>query len=191
MTTGETVWKEALEKGVELCDRTGTEIVFRYLAESDDLELITSMLHEAYGRLATAGMNYVASHQDVDIARRRAAKGETIVAFEEGLIVGVVTLSTVASTKGCPFYDRTDVASFGQFAVRTARQGRGIGSLLIHLLEQRARENGVNELALDTSENATDLIQMYEAKGYRFIEYADWEVTNYRSLILSKRLSAL
>ena len=184
------MWKEAFEKGVALRDRTGTEIVFRYLAESDDLESITSMLHEAYGRLASAGMKYVASYQDVDITRRRAAKGETIVAFEEALIVGVITLSNVASTKGCPFYDRTDVASFGQFAVRPARQGHGIGSLLIDLVEQRAREVGVHELALDTSEDATDLIEMYKAKGYRFIEYVDWKITNYRSLILAKRLSA-
>lgn len=87
-----------------------------------------------------------------------------------------------------PFYDRDDVASFGQFAVRPSHQGRGIGSALLDLVEARAREKGVAELALDTSEGATQLIDMCRARGFRFIEYVQWRDTNYRSVIMSKAL---
>ena len=30
---------------------------------------------------------------------------------------------------------------------------------------------------------------MYTKRGYRFIEYSQWDIVNYRSVILSKRLS--
>jgi len=46
----------------------------------------------------------------------------------------------------------------------------------------------VAELALNTSELATGLISMYMKKGYRFIEYVQWDDVNYQSVILSKAL---
>ena len=103
--------------------------------------------------------------------------------------MGIVTLAEIASTRGSPFYDREDVASFGQFAVRPSHQGRGIGAKLMSLVEERAREKGVRELALDTSERAADLIAMYRARGFRFIEHIQWGDTNYRSMVFSKTLS--
>ena len=33
-----------------------------------------------------------------------------------------------------------------------------------------------------------ELITWYERRGYRFVEYCDWEVTNYRSVIHTKTL---
>lgn len=77
-----------------------------------------------------------------------------------------MTLKDAAATHGSPFYDRPDVASFGQFAVRPSHQGCGIGSTLMRLVEQRARDKGAAALALDTAEHATHLIVMYEVKGY-------------------------
>jgi GNAT superfamily N-acetyltransferase len=133
-------------------------------------------------------MRFVASHQDSAITRKRIARGETIVAEDEGLIVGVVTLKRAGETHGSPFYERPDVAGFGQFAVRPSHQGRGIGSALLNLVQRRAAEQGVRQLALDTSEHATDLIAFYEAKGFRFVERLQWPDVNYRSVVLAKQL---
>lgn len=69
-----------------------------------------------------------------------------------------------------------------------ALQRQGIGSRLMDIVEARACERGVAELALDTSEHAEALIAMYARRGDRFIEYSQWDVVNYRSVILSKRL---
>ena len=77
--------------------------------------------------------------------------GETIVAADGDEIVGVITLNDAEKTHGSPFYDRHDVALFGQFAVRPLHKGRGICSKLIDLVEQRAAEKGIAELGLDTS----------------------------------------
>jgi GNAT superfamily N-acetyltransferase len=146
------------------------------------------MLHEAYAPLAARGMRFVASHQDSNVTRRRMARGETVVAQHGDLIVGVVTLKRASESHGSPFYEQPEVAGFGQFAVRPSHQGRGIGAMLLRLIEQRASELGVRQLALDTSEKASDLIALYQAKGFTFVEYLQWPEVNYRSVVLAKRL---
>ena len=186
---------EALHRGLSITEALGNDVLYRYANESDDIEGLTAMLHEAYSPLAEAGMRFVASYQDVDTTRRRMAKGETIVAIADidttnmpDVIVGVITLTRPGDTVGSPFYDRRDVASFGQFAVRPSHQGRGIGGVLMRLVEDRARECGASMIGLDTSERATRLIDLYERRGYRFLEYAQWKSVNYRSVVLAKQL---
>jgi GNAT superfamily N-acetyltransferase len=134
-------------------------------------------------------MRFLASHQDASVTKRRVAAGETIVAVDADSIVGIVTLTEAANTHGSPLYDRPDVAGVHQFAVRPSYQGRGIGSTLLQLAERRARENGVGTVALDTSEQAAYLIAFYESRGYRFVEHVQWQVTNYRSVVLAKPLT--
>jgi predicted N-acetyltransferase YhbS len=146
--------KESLRRGYPLPDRTGRTIVYRYLDARDDLDALTAMLHDAYAPLAAAGMRYVAAYQDTATMRERTERGETIVATDEGDVIGIVTLADVARTTGTPFYDRPDVAMFGQYAVRPSHQRRGIGAQLVKLVEERAR----------------------------------WKKTNYRSVIMGKRV---
>jgi GNAT superfamily N-acetyltransferase len=81
------------------------------------------------------------------------------------------------------------VARFGQFAVRPSYQRAGIGSTLMSLIERRAAERGVVELALDTSEHAAHLIAFYQASGYRFVEHCQWAMVNYRSVLFAKRVA--
>jgi hypothetical protein len=56
--------------------------------------------------------------------------------------------------------------------------------------EREARRLGTTDLALDTAEGATHLIRWYEQLGYRTVDYTRWDVTNYRSVIMNKRLVA-
>jgi hypothetical protein len=56
-------------------------------------------------------------------------------------------------------------------------------------VEHHAACDGAHEMALDTSEHAHHLIEIYKNRGYRFVEYAQWSVTNYRSVVLSKSLT--
>lgn len=146
------------------------------------------MLHEAYAPLAEQGLRFLATHQDSGMTRRRMSRGDTILALEADEIVGTITLKDVEHTSGSPFYDRPDVAGFGQFAVRPSHQRRGIGSTLLKLVEALAWEKNVKMLALDTSEHASELVALYEAKGYSFVEYVQWPDVNYRSRIFAKAL---
>jgi GNAT superfamily N-acetyltransferase len=178
----------ALQRGLRLADRTGRGILYRYISPTDDLDIITEMLHDSYAPLAEQGLRFLASHQDSDTTRKRMSRGETILALDGDEIVGTITLKEASRTQGSAFYNRTDVAGFGQFAVRPSHQECGIGSMLLDLVEQRAREKGIAMLALDTSEHAARLIALYTSKGYSFVEYVRWPVVNYRSMIFAKPL---
>ncbi|MCD4709011.1 MAG: GNAT family N-acetyltransferase [Candidatus Sabulitectum sp.] len=165
------------------------EIVIRRLSSSDSLEELTALLHRSYRCLLDLGFRYVASYQDMKRTKRRLDKGDTFVAVYKGLITGTITLRRMDSTSGSPWYKRDDVTSFGQFAVDPDFQGRGIGTALLNTVEEAARTWKVREIALDTAEGAKHLRLFYERRGYRFIEFVNWSVTNYRSVILSKTLS--
>ena len=108
------------------------------------------------------------------------------MAIADGAVVGTVTLSRIEETRGCAFYDRPDVASFGQFAVEPALQGRGVGSMLLDVVDALAMERGVGQLALDTAAPATDLIAYYTARGFSVVDHLQWEAVNYPSVVLAR-----
>lgn len=163
---------------------------FRRLEPTDSIADLTLFLHRAYAELADSGLRYVATHQSEETTRKRIEGGECFVAFIGGRLAGTITLHDAAHARGCPWYDRPDVANFHMLAVDPELRGRGLGGLLIELVEERAAATGAAEIACDTAEQATHLIQLYERRGYRFVELADWRpTTNYRSVVLSKKLT--
>lgn len=168
-------------------------IDIRPLAPTDSFDDITDLLHRAYAPLAAKGMHYVASHQSADVTRDRALRGETFVAIEDGRIVGTITLepapASVNPTAGGEFYDQPGIAHFGQYAVDPRLKGTGLGKRLLRRIEERAKELGAVELALDTSVHASGLIALYERWGYRHVGDIDWRPSvNYPSVVLSKTL---
>lgn len=166
-------------------------VTIRPLAATDSISELTALLHRAYAPLAERGMEYLATHQDDDTTRCRTAEGECFVAVhDDGRIVGTIVLIPAHGPGDVPYYDRPDVACFGQFAVEPALQGAGIGARLMDTVERRAAETGAREIALDTAETAVELIATYTRRGYRVVAGADWDVTNYRSVIMSRALAA-
>jgi GNAT superfamily N-acetyltransferase len=163
-------------------------VTIRRFHKTDSIEELTDLLHRAYRRLADMDLRFLATHQDRETTLRRTQTGICLIAEIDGRLVGTVTYYDPEHTKGSPWLDRDDVAHFGQLAVEPALQGRGIGRLLIDHVEAMAVECRVNELALDTAEPARHLIEWYQRLGYRFIEYVQWEVTNYRSVVMSKAM---
>lgn len=103
-------------------------------------------------------------------------------------LVGTILFHEVEDAKGPPWFARSDVDSFSQFAVDPDLQRNGAGRLLLETVERRAAECGARELGLSMAEPDTALMQYYLRRGYRFIERWVWPYTNYRSAILSKTL---
>ncbi len=165
------------------------DVVIRELQPKDSVAELTALLHLAYGRLRDMGLRYMATHQGDEITRERIESGECYVGVRDGHIVATLTFRSPSQTDGCPWYDRPDVASFGQFAVHPDLHGQGIGRALMELAEKRALETGARELALDTAEAAGHLIEMYESRGYRVVDKVDWPETNYVSVVMSKQLT--
>ncbi len=156
--------------------------------ESDDISAMTAMLHRAYGQLAELGFRYHATWQDEETTHRRLSQGLAFVAELDSRIVGTATLYLPPSETGCAWYDREDVARFGQFGVEPSLQRRGIGSQLLEIIEATTLAHGVPNLALDTAEGAAHLVELYERRGFVYVCHADWDITNYRSVIMNKRL---
>lgn len=165
-------------------------IDFRLASPDRDAAELTALLHRAYARLGDMGLRYMAVDQTADITRQRMAMGECHLAVLDGAIVGTVLFKPTDRTRGSPWLDRPDIASLAQLAVDPLIQGAGLGNRLMALAETRARESGAREIALDTAEPATHLRHWYSSRGYRFIEYAQWKHTNYRSVVMSKVLPA-
>ncbi len=161
-------------------------VELRILDPAEPVSELTTLLHRAYARLATMGLRYMATHQSDAVTRDRAASGECWLAVSGGSIVGTVLFKAAERTAGSPWLDRPEVASLGQFAVMPEWQDTGLGTRLMALVERRAAETGAEEIALDTAEPAEHLVKLYQRRGYRFIEFAQWSHTNYRSVIMSK-----
>jgi GNAT superfamily N-acetyltransferase len=165
-----------------------SEIIIRPLSDSDSLKALTELLHRAYAPLAEMGLKYVATYQSVETTRERISGGVCFVAEREGRIVGTIKYSPPGRGRGSPWMLRPEVAHISQFGVERTLQRQGIGDLLMDHVEAFARNNGDVELALDTAKPAVHLIRWYRRRGYRFIEEVDWEITNYVSVVMSKRL---
>jgi GNAT superfamily N-acetyltransferase len=163
-------------------------MIIRPLSPEDSLTTMTELLHSAYARLGAMGFNYTAVDQTAEVTRQRVVGGDCIVAFDGYQMIGTITLYRPGRLKGSSWYQRPEVAVVGQFGVRPDFQGRGIGSSLLREAEALGNSIGAAELALDTSEGADQLIAWYERKGFRFIEYAQWNGKKYRSVIMSKKI---
>jgi GNAT superfamily N-acetyltransferase len=167
---------------------SGGGVSLRPWAASDSVARLTEFLHRAYAELASRGLRFNATHQDEAHTAKRIAGGQCWIAEIDGELVGTVIFRPPERAAGCPFFDRPEVATFEQLAVAPELRGRGIAAALLALCERLAREAGALELALDTAEPASDLCAYYARHGYRFVEFVRWDDTNYRSVVLSKRL---
>lgn len=162
----------------------------RFDPESDSalLDNITTLLHAAYRPLLEDGLRYVATHQTSDITLDRLSAGEGYIGFMGPQLMATITLITEIKGDDCDWFMRPGVFKFAQFGVHPDHQSHGVGQHIMQLIEARAKELGANELCLDTSEKAHQLIAMYTKLGYRQVDTVDWDVTNYKSVVLSKAL---
>ena len=174
--------------GQSLLGQTLPGINIRELRESDSIEELTSLLNRSYKVLADMGLKYLATHQDAEVTRRRIEQGVCFVCEYQGRLVGTITYHDPFHVWGTPWMSRGLAGHIGQLGVEPELRTKGIGRALIEYAEAYARATGVKEMTLDTAEPATHLIDWYTRLGYRFIEYAQWSVTNYRSVVMAKRL---
>lgn len=166
--------------------------VFRLFESHDSVAQLNSLLRASYKPLAEAGMRFAASWESVEDTQAKLAQGECHIALLDGRIVACAILRLppdgAKGEENPNWYRRKSIATFGRFAVEPALQSQGLGSRMMEQLEERARSAGFDEIAFDTSEKASHLIEFYSRRGYRFIEYHQWSVTNYRSVVMSKKL---
>ena len=160
----------------------------RLLSDRDSIEELTGLIHRAYRGLAELGFRYWGTHQTVEDTKTRIAKGECFILERDRALIATILLSHPGHKPAHPWYARPEVATFHQFAVDPVFQRQGLGAALLDFVEARAMGLGAAELACDTAKGAVHLIDMYQNRGYRQVDTADWPGTNYPSVILSKAL---
>ena len=164
------------------------KIEIRRFKNTDDINELTFLLNNAYKKLSDKGFKYLASHQDAAMTKKRMDEGACFVVLLENKIIATITYYSPKNASGNEWYNQDFVASYGQFAVAGNFQSIGLGSKLIEFIEQLAKEDNSKEISIDTAEGAKELISFYSKRDYKFVGYAQWEETNYRSVILSKKL---
>jgi GNAT superfamily N-acetyltransferase len=160
-------------------------------SEEKHLRLIpelTELIHEAYKPLADMGFRYTASYQPPETTLKRLNEGQGFLVYWDERLIGTISLFGPREDNLCEYYRRDGVYYFGQFAVRPEFQGKGIARALLDFVEEKAKLMGAKELALDTAENATRLIDMYARHGFEKVSTTQWTATNYRSVVMAKKL---
>ena len=175
--------------GLNLTD--ASDIIIRRFGASDSIEELTGLLHRAYAALGTMGLNYTAVDQEESVTRRRVDRGDCFVASCGDVLIGTITVYRQGTLNVCEWYRKPGTAVFGQFAVAPSHQGKGIGGRLLDVAERRALEWGATDLACDTAEPATHLIDWYARRGYREVDHVQWEGKTYRSVVMSKPLAEI
>lgn len=167
----------------------GSVFVRPYDATRDSLKVLTELLHRAYAPLAALGFRFVATYQSEQETASRIQRGHCWVAELNGVPVATICLySGPKAESSCAWYRCQGVWYFGQFAVEPHVQRSGVGRALLNVVEAYARRNAATELALDTAEGAQHLIEYYSRQGFRPVGFVQWDVTNYRSIVMSKTL---
>jgi ribosomal protein S18 acetylase RimI-like enzyme len=166
------------------------EFVIRPWSSEDSLVEITELLHLAYGALARQGMHYNASHQPPSQTLSRLSRGDSFIAVlkDSGRIIGTISAYQSSPDSGHPYYTQQGLVTFGQFGVHPDYQGRGVAKCLYQMVEDHAKSLGATKISLDTAETAHDLIAMYRRWGFEIVDTADWDSTNYISVIMAKKL---
>lgn len=161
----------------------------RQLQDSDSLTELTSLLHRAYARLGNMGLNYTAVDQTPEVTAKRIRGGNCFVVSAGAKLVGTIVVQPTYAENKCEYFTRSGVAAAHQFAVDPEHQGAGIGRMLLQRAEQWAKESGFVELAMDTAEQATHLIELHARLGSRHVTWVRWPGKVYRSVVLSKHLA--
>ncbi|MBN2137843.1 MAG: GNAT family N-acetyltransferase [Sedimentisphaerales bacterium] len=174
-------WKSTISEREDIHDK----IEVRQFGDADSVSDLVDLLHRGYERLAQSGLKYLAATQNEEVTLRRIKNGECYIAMVNGRMIGTILFHRPPAN-GKLRYGRQGVAKFSSFAVDPQFYGLGVGSMLLDVVECRAREIGSSVLACDTAVQAKQLIQMYARRGYRPSHYVSWSNTNYYSIIMTK-----
>ena len=104
------------------------------------------------------------------------AGGAFFVAEFEGEVVGMGTLKRVSD----------NTAEVKRMRVSPEHQGQGLGTRLLELVENKAKELGYKELILDTSDRQKAAIHIYKKHGYK--EYKRGFLGGWEAVYMKKKI---
>ncbi|MFD7712296.1 GNAT family N-acetyltransferase [Streptomyces sp. NPDC059785] len=134
-------------------------------ATAADVGALVALIESAYrGDASRVGWT-----TEADILDGQRTDPEGVLAVIEAPDSRLLTVERDGAVVACcQLEHRGDHAYFGMFAVSPARQGAGLGKVIIAEAERRARELwDVTEMHMTVISVREDLIAWYERRGYR------------------------
>jgi ribosomal protein S18 acetylase RimI-like enzyme len=149
-------------------------------AESADLAPLLSLVHRAYAANKALGFNFYGTRETIEDIRKD---------FEAGAVWKLVEGTRLSGTIRLQEYpDQPGVLYINRMCVEPGIQKRGLGKSMVEFAESEARRRGLRGLRLDTAKPFERLVGWYLKLGFEIIGETQWDVTNYRSVIMEKRL---
>jgi len=149
-------------------------------AEAGDLEPLLSLTHRAYAANKALGFNFYGTRETMDDMREVFGAKALWKLVENGRLIGTTRLQEYPDQPGVLYVNR--------MCVEPAEQKRGLGKRLMDFAEDEAVRRGLRAVRLDTAKLFERLVEWYLRLGYVVISETQWDVTNYRSVIMEKRL---
>ncbi len=143
-------------------------------ATDADAEVLSSLVTAAYQHYVPR-IGRQPGPMTVDYAQE-VREGQVWVAVTHDVITGLIVLVR-----------EPDHLYVKNIAVLPAGQGLGIGSRLLALADERAREYGLTELRLGTNEAMTENIAYYRRRGY--VETHRGPQDGYNRVFFSRKLA--
>jgi GNAT superfamily N-acetyltransferase len=166
------------------------EVEIRRVSAEDSKEEINRLFHTSHALLADVGLRRFWIDELMGEGSPENPKGELYLALDEkGRAIGGIVFFDAENTRGCPFFNRPNVASIGPFAIMPEFQGHGLGGAMLSFVEDRAQESGAEDVAVDIAPEATGQLQKFLQRGYRFAENTRWPGSEKRCVVLAKKLN--
>jgi len=162
------------------------DFAIRRLQPGDSLDELTALLHRAFAPLGRSGLDCQAVDQTAATTRRRAERGDCLVAVADRQVVGTIIVQGSDPSSAIRLYRAPGVASVHQFAVEPLYQGRGVGRALLQVATTWARTRRFAELALDTPAPAAELRAYYARQGFRLAGLVRLAGRGYESAVMAK-----
>lgn len=141
------------------------------LVRPEEYAAVTELTLDVYvgGGYIPAEDDYVA---ELSATETRAGEADLLVAVEDGAVLGAVTYCPL----GSPWREiaAEDEGEFRMLAVSGAARGRGVGLALAQACVDRARDAGLNGLAISTMSKMTDAHRLYDRLGFTRVPDSDW-----------------
>jgi ribosomal protein S18 acetylase RimI-like enzyme len=134
--------------------------------EYEEAGRVTALAYESLGTAASPNRDYLIRVGDV---ATRARHGVVLGAFDEGRVVGTVTIELTDRVPGG--HPRPplspDQANIRMLGVAPAVQRRGGGRALMEAAIEETRRVGKRRVTLETTESMTAAHALYESMGFR------------------------
>lgn len=138
-------------------------------------EEIVELIHESFKERIDAGLNFGCATYNADEYKAHTKDGHILVAYNEGKVVGTVTLTA---------YSKFGIR-YGQYeylAVSSAVKRMGIGRELAKELKCLSKQLKLAFALSDTAQEATSSIKFHISQGFKVIGNRHYEGRAYDSV---------